>query len=154
MKIKTHHHDANNPFLSQWGVLLLSPSVLTPRFTPVCLLLVHSPPAISGFGKKFTSLFWGANIKVCIFLSWLSPMYPNELCAKCCSSFIKEALETEQAVIYFLPGLYFLGKDVAEFFYIQNSLKQFWKEQFAIQVNWLLLSRVYLGWRLCLLFIN
>lgn len=81
-------------------------------------------------------------------------MYPNELCAKCCSSFIKEALETEQAVIYFLPGLYFLGKDVAEFFYIQNSLKQFWKEQFAIQVNWLLLSRVYLGWRLCLLFIN
>lgn len=52
-------------------------------------------------------------------------MYPNELCAKCCSSFIKEALETEQAVIYLLPGLYFLGKDVAEFFYIQNSLKQF-----------------------------
>lgn len=35
MKIKTHHYDANNTFLSQWGVLLQSPSVLTLLFTPV-----------------------------------------------------------------------------------------------------------------------
>lgn len=48
--------EMKQPYFSASHLLLLHLSVNT--------YLIFFPTAISGFGKKFTSFFWGANIKV------------------------------------------------------------------------------------------